>query len=127
MIQLDFEKQGGLVPVIAQDYSTGEVLMMAYMNNEAWEKTRATGFVHYFSRSRKSLWKKGERSGNLQKVREIRVDCDNDCVLVRIDQQGGAACHMGYRSCFYRVVENGTLKVSGQKVFDPEERYGEGS
>ncbi len=127
MIQLDFEKQDGLKPVIAQDYSTGEVLMMAYMNPEAWEKTRATGYVHYYSRSRNSLWKKGERSGNVQKVREIRVDCDNDCVLVRIDQQGGAACHMGYRSCFYRVVENGTLKVSGRKVFDPKERYGEGS
>ncbi len=127
MIQLDFEKQGGLIPVIAQDYSTGEVLMMAYMNSEAWEKTRNSGYVHYYSRSRNSLWKKGESSGNLQKVREIRVDCDNDCVLVRIDQLGGAACHMGYRSCFYRVVENETLKVSGQKVFDPKERYGERS
>ena len=127
MIHLDFEKQGGLIPVIAQDYSTGEVLMMAYMNSEAWEKTRNSGYVHYYSRSRNSLWKKGERSGNLQKVREIRVDCDNDCVLVRIDQLGGAACHMGYRSCFYRVVENETLKVSGQKVFDPKERYGDRS
>jgi len=127
MIRLDFKKQGGLIPVIAQDYSTGEVLMLAYMNPEAWEKTRSTGYVHYYSRSRNSLWKKGELSGNLQKVREIRVDCDNDCVLIRIDQQGGAACHMGYRSCFYRVCENDTLKVSGKKVFDPEERYGDGS
>ena len=125
MIKLDFEKQGGLIPVIAQDYDTGEVLMMAYMNPEAWEKTLATGYVHYYSRSRRSLWKKGETSGNMQKVREIRVDCDNDCILVRIDQIGGAACHMGYKSCFYRVYENDTLIVTGEKVFDPEERYGE--
>ena len=125
MVQLDFKKQGGLIPVIAQDYETGEVLMMAYMNQEAWERTMKTGYVHYYSRSRNTLWKKGERSGNVQKVREIRVDCDCDAVLVRIDQKGGAACHTGYKSCFYRVVEGEDLTIQGEKVFDPEKLYGE--
>lgn len=125
MVLLDFEKQGGLIPVIAQDFETGEVLMVAYMNPEAWERTKETGYVHYYSRSRDCLWKKGESSGNLQKVREIRVDCDSDCLLIKIDQQGDAACHTGYRSCFYRVVEGEGLRISGEKVFDPEERYGE--
>lgn len=125
MVRLDFEKQGGLIPVIAQDFETGDVLMVAYMNPEAWERTKETGYVHYYSRSRDCLWKKGESSGNLQKVREIRVDCDSDCLLIKIDQQGGAACHTGYRSCFYRVVEGEGLRISGEKVFDPEERYGE--
>jgi len=125
MVRLDFEKQGGSIPVIAQDFETGDVLMVAYMNPEAWERTKETGYVHYYSRSRDCLWKKGESSGNLQKVREIRVDCDSDCLLIKIDQQGGAACHTGYRSCFYRVVEGEDLRISGEKVFDPEERYGE--
>lgn len=125
MVRLDFEKQGGLIPVVAQDYDTGDILMVAYMNPEAWERTNETGYVHYYSRSRNCLWKKGESSGNLQKVREIRVDCDSDCLLIKIDQQGGAACHTGYRSCFYRVVEGDGLRISGEKVFDPEERYGE--
>lgn len=127
MVKLDFEKQDGLIPVIAQDFGTGEVLMMAYMNPEAWERTRETGYVHYYSRSRKSLWKKGESSGNFQKVREIRVDCDSDCLLIKIEQLGGAACHMGYRSCFFRVVDGEDLSVRGEKIFDPEERYGEKS
>ena len=125
MVRLDFEKQGGFIPVIAQDFETGDVLMVAYMNPEAWERTKETGYVHYYSRSRDCLWKKGESSGNLQKVREIRVDCDSDCLLIKIDQQGGAACHTGYRSCFYRVVEGEDLRISDEKVFDPEERYGE--
>lgn len=127
MVKLDFEKQDGLIPVIAQDFGTGEVLMMAYMNPEAWERTRETGYVHYYSRLRKSLWKKGERSGNFQEVREIRVDCDSDCLLIKINQLGGAACHMGYRSCFFRVLDGEDLRVSGEKIFDPEERYGERS
>ena len=125
MIDLDFEKQDGLIPVIAQDSETGDVLMLAYMNREAWETTLKTGYVHYYSRSRKSLWKKGESSGNVQKVREIRVDCDDDCLLIKIDQQGGAACHMGYKSCFYRVVEGDGVRITGERVFDPEERYGD--
>ncbi len=107
MIELDFNKMGGLIPAIAQDCRTGEVLMMAYMNELAWQKTLETGKVHYWSRSRNSLWLKGETSGHLQKVREIRVDCDNDCILVRIEQVGGVACHTGHRSCFYRKVGDG--------------------
>jgi phosphoribosyl-AMP cyclohydrolase len=124
MIPLDFEKTGGLLPAIAQDFQSGEVLMLAFMNREAWEKTLSTGIVHYWSRSRNTLWKKGESSGNVQKVKEIRVDCDNDCVLVKVDQVGDAACHTGYRSCFFRRVQADGLIVDGQKVFDPEEKYG---
>ena len=121
---LDFRKMNDLVPVIAQDAETGEVLMMAFMNPEAWERTLDTGIAHYWSRSRNRLWKKGETSGNVQQVREIRVDCDGDCVLLRVTQVGGAACHTGYRSCFHRRVEGGALVVDGEKLFDPAERYG---
>lgn len=125
MIELDFEKTGGLIPAIAQDYKTGEVLMMAFINRESWELTLKTGVVHYWSRSRGKLWKKGESSGNVQEVKEIRVDCDSDCVLFKINQIGEAACHTGFRSCFYRVVQGDTLKEDGVKVFDPEKVYGE--
>lgn len=125
MIELDFEKTGGLIPAIAQDHRTGEVLMLAFINRESWELTLSTGIVHYWSRSRNKLWKKGESSGNVQMVKEIRVDCDNDCVLLKIEQIGGAACHTGFRSCFYRVVKNGSLEEDGVKVFDPETVYGE--
>ncbi|MGV7927993.1 MAG: phosphoribosyl-AMP cyclohydrolase [Spirochaetota bacterium] len=125
MIELDFEKSGGLIPAIAQDYRTGEVLMMAFINRESWELTLSTGIVHYWSRSRGKLWKKGESSGNVQEVKEIRVDCDNDCVLLKIDQIGEAACHTGFRSCFYRVVKGDALVEDGLKVFDPEKVYGD--
>ncbi len=125
MIDLDFEKVDGLIPAIAQDNETGEVLMMAFMNKEAWELTLKTGIVHYWSRSRNKLWKKGESSGNIQEIKEIRVDCDNDCVLLKIKQIGDAACHTGYKSCFYRVVKGSELKEDGEKVFNPEEVYGE--
>ena len=121
---LDFEKMDGLVPAIAQDAETGEVLMMAFMNPEAWERTLDTRIAHYWSRSRNKLWKKGESSGNLQEVQEIRVDCDGDCVLLRVRQVGGAACHTGYRSCFYRRVEGDGLVVDGEKLFDPAQKYG---
>ena len=124
MVDLDFEKLGGLIPVIAQDFKTNEVLMMAFMNRESWEMTAKTGYVHYWSRSRDRIWKKGESSGNLQEVKEIRVDCDGDCVLVKINQIGGAACHTGYRSCFYKVVEGDSLIIKGRKVFDPADIYG---
>ncbi len=127
MIQLDFEKMGGLIPAIAQEYSTGEVLMMAFMNRESWELTVKTGIVHYWSRSRNKLWKKGESSGNVQEVKEIRVDCDNDCILIKVNQVGGAACHTGYRSCFYRVVDGNGERVDCVKVFNPREKYGEGN
>jgi len=125
MIELDFDKFGGVVPVIAQDHQSGEVLMMAFMNREAWELTLNTGYVHYWSRSQGKLWKKGETSGNLQEVREIRVDCDNDCLLIRIRQVGDAACHTGYRSCFYRVVDGSGLREDGQRIFDPRDVYGD--
>ncbi len=123
MVDLNFKKLGGLIPVIAQDCRTNEVLMMAYMNREAWDLTTKTGYAHYWSRSRNRLWKKGETSGNLQAVKEIRLDCDSDCVLIKIHQKGDAACHTGYRSCFYKLVTDGNIKISGQKVFDPEQKY----
>jgi len=125
MIELDFKKQDGLVPAIAQDYKTGEVLMMAYLNEESWRLTLETGIVHYWSRSRNRLWKKGESSGNLQEVREIRVDCDNDTILIKVNQIGDAACHEGYKSCFYRKVDGEQLRIDGEKVFDPDEVYGD--
>lgn len=124
MIELDFTKLGGLVPVVAQDSRSGEVLMVAFMNREAWDKTLATGVMHYWSRSREALWKKGESSGNVQEVVELRVDCDADCVLAKVRQIGEAACHTGYRSCFYRVVDGERLRVDGVKLFDPEKVYG---
>jgi len=120
---LDFEKQGGLIPAVAQDWQSGEVLMLAYMNRESFEETVRTGRACYFSRSRNKLWRKGEESGNVQLVREIRIDCDADAVVLRIDQIGGAACHTGHRSCFYRKVEDGKVVEEGEKVFNPEEVY----
>ena len=124
MIELDFKKADGLIPVITQDYKTNQVLMMAYMNKEAWELTLKTNTVHYFSRSRKQLWKKGATSGNIQRVKQIRVDCDLDCILIKIEQEGNAACHTGYQSCFYRKVKNNQLVVDGKKIFDPKKVYG---
>jgi phosphoribosyl-AMP cyclohydrolase len=115
MVELDFDKLGGLVPAIAQDYETNEILMQAYMDKEAWRLTLETGIAHYHSRSRNTLWKKGETSGNIQLVKEIRVDCDQDCVLLRVMQKGGVACHTGNRSCFYRVVKDGQLVVDALK------------
>jgi len=125
MIKLDFDKQGGIVPVIAQDYETGRVLMLAYMNQEAWELTLSTGIAHYWSRSRGRIWKKGEKSGNKQEVKEVRVDCDCDAVLIKVNQIGGAACHEGYRSCFYRKIEGEALEIDEEKIFDPENVYGD--
>lgn len=120
---LDFEKTGGLVPTIVQDDDTGQVLMLAYMNKEAWDKTLTTGKAHYWSRSRKKLWLKGATSGHVQEVRAIHVDCDLDTVLLKVHQKGGAACHEGYASCFYRKVEDGELKTTATRVFDPKEVY----
>jgi phosphoribosyl-AMP cyclohydrolase len=124
VIQLDFDRAGGLVPAIAQDYASGEVLMLAYMSREAWELTLQTGVAHYWSRSRSKLWKKGESSGNVQQVKEIRVDCDSDAVLLKVRQVGEAACHTGYRSCFYRRVHDGEEITDGVRVFDPKDVYG---
>jgi phosphoribosyl-AMP cyclohydrolase len=125
-VQPDFEKGGGLVPAIVQDHSTGEVLMLAYVNPQSWALTLSTGFAHYWSRSRGKLWKKGEQSGNLQEVREIRLDCDLDTVLLKVHQVGEAACHTGYRSCFHRRLEGEELVTDGVRVFDPEPACGSG-
>jgi phosphoribosyl-AMP cyclohydrolase len=123
MLNLDFKKTGGLIPAIVQDYETGEVLMLAYINKEAWEATLSTGKATYFSRSRQTLWIKGETSGNMQVIREIRIDCDDDTVIFKVEQIGGAACHKGYRSCFYKKIEDGTIEVTEERVFDPREVY----
>jgi phosphoribosyl-AMP cyclohydrolase len=123
MTQLNFDKLGGLVPAIVQDHETGDVLMLAYMNRDAWEKTLETGTATYFSRSRHSLWVKGETSGNTQQVKEIWIDCDKDTVLLRIEQRGDAACHTGHRSCFHIRVANNKLEVVGTPLFDPKEVY----
>jgi phosphoribosyl-AMP cyclohydrolase / phosphoribosyl-ATP pyrophosphohydrolase len=120
--QLRFDKNG-LIPAIARDAATGEVLMMAYMNAEAVEETVRTGFVHYYSRSRRLLWKKGETSGHVQKVREIRFDCDADCLLISVEQEG-AACHTGHHSCFFRVWEENAARVTGEKLVDAAALYG---
>ncbi len=125
MIQLNFDKLNGLVPAIVQDYNTHEVLMVGFMNKEAWQATLSTGNVTYYSRSRRELWIKGKTSGNIQRVREIRVDCDDDAVLLKVDQVGGAACHTGYRSCFFKKIDNKSIKIVGKPVFDPKEVYPE--
>jgi len=119
----DFSRGDGLVPAIAQDADSGEVLMMAYMNRESFAETLATGRAVYYSRSRKKLWRKGEQSGNVQHVRAVYVDCDRDTILLQVEQVGGAACHEGYRSCFYRQVTPEGLRVVGEQVFDPEKVY----
>jgi len=123
VIEIDFEKGSGLVPVIVQDADTGEVLMLAYMNRDAWLKTRQTGKATYWSRSRNELWIKGETSGHTQIVQEILVDCDSDTVLLKVRQVGGAACHTGYRTCFFRKVVDGKTEVIGERIFKPEDVY----
>jgi len=123
MIELDFEKTGGLLPAIAQEADTGEILMLAYMNPEAWEATLKTGKATYWSRSRQELWVKGLTSGNVQMVKEIRIDCDDDTILLKVEQVGGAACHTGHKSCFYKQVENGSVTIIGKPLFDPKEVY----
>ena len=120
---IDFTKSGGLVPAIAQDADTGQVLMLAWMNREAYEETLRTRRACYFSRSRNRLWRKGEESGNVQEVREVYLDCDADTVLLKVRQIGGAACHEGYSSCFFRRLESDGLQVIGERVFDPKQVY----
>jgi phosphoribosyl-AMP cyclohydrolase len=125
MLSLNFTKTtDGLLPAIVQDYRTNEVLMLAYINKLAWEKTLETGKAHYWSRSRNSLWLKGETSGHVQKIHKILVDCDDDTVVYQVEQLGGAACHTGHRSCFYRQLEDGELVTREKKVFDPKVVYG---
>jgi phosphoribosyl-AMP cyclohydrolase len=121
---VDFAKAGGLVTAIAQDYETGEILMVAYMNEESFRRTLATGEVVYWSRSRQELWHKGESSGNTQLLKSLSIDCDGDAVLLRVEQRGRAACHTGKRSCFFRRLEDGRWVDEGEQVFDPKEVYG---
>ncbi|MCY4515452.1 MAG: phosphoribosyl-AMP cyclohydrolase [Candidatus Tectomicrobia bacterium] len=120
---IDFDKAGGIVPVVTQDEGTGEVLMMAYMNHEAFAETLRTGHACYFSRSRNRLWRKGEESGNVQEVRAVYVDCDADTLLLKVRQVGGAACHEGSPSCFFRRVNDDELRIVGRRLFDPREVY----
>jgi phosphoribosyl-AMP cyclohydrolase len=124
MIQLDFSKGKGLLPAIVQDYASGKVLMLAYINSASWEKTLETGEAHYWSRSRQEIWHKGGTSGHIQKIKEIYVDCDNDTVLFRVEQVGGAACHTGFESCFHKKIDQqGHATIEGKKIFDPEKVY----
>ncbi len=123
MIRLDFAKGDGLVPAIVQDAETKEVLMLAYMNSQSWDVTLTTGKATYWSRSRQSLWMKGESSGNVQLVKNIFIDCDDDTILLQVEQLGGAACHTGHKSCFYRKLDGGDFVVVGEKIFNPEEVY----
>jgi phosphoribosyl-AMP cyclohydrolase len=124
-MELDFDKEGGLIPAIVQDDKNGEVLMLGFMNREAYDLTRRTGYVTFFSRSRKTLWTKGETSGQKLILRELRTDCDVDALLVRVELDGGAVCHEGYRSCFFRRLDaNGDATVVADRVLTPEELYG---
>ena len=123
-LEIDFARGQGLIPAIIQDWKTGEVFMVAYMNAESWAKTQETGRACFWSRSRKKLWLKGETSGHFQMVKEAYIDCDNDALLLRVEQIGGAACHTGYRSCFYRRISGSQTEPVGERAFDPKEVYG---
>ena len=124
-MNIDFQKGGGLVPAIIQDEQSGDVLMLGFMNADSLSETRRCGEVVFFSRSRNKLWKKGESSGHVLRVREIHVDCDADALLVRVEAVGPGVCHEGYRSCFFRAVEaDGSAKVIAEQTFAPEEVYG---
>lgn len=123
-MQIAFEKAGGLIPAIVQDNSSGEVLMLGFINAEALAETQESGEVVFFSRSRNRLWKKGESSGHVLRVRELRIDCDADAVLARVEPVGPGVCHEGYRSCFYRRLDENGATVIAQRTFKPEEVYG---
>lgn len=126
-MDLDFEKENGLIPAIVQDAANGEVLMLGFMNREALALTLQTGLVTFYSRSRKKLWTKGESSGQRLLLRELRVDCDQDAILVRVELSGSAVCHQGYRSCFFRRLDaNREASVVANRIFSPEDVYGEG-
>jgi phosphoribosyl-AMP cyclohydrolase len=123
-VEIDFQKSAGLVPAIIQDERSGEVLMLGFMNAQALAETRRTGEVVFFSRSRNKLWKKGESSGHVLRVRELRIDCDADCLLVRVEPLGPGVCHEGYRSCFFRSLEkDGSATVLAERTFAPEKVY----
>jgi len=125
-VEIDFQKSGGLVPAIIQDEGTGDVLMLGFMNSESLAETQRTGEVVFFSRSRSKLWKKGESSGHVLRVREMRVDCDADALLLRVEAAGPGVCHEGYRSCFFRKLQaDGSAKVIAERTFRPEKVYGQ--
>jgi phosphoribosyl-AMP cyclohydrolase len=125
MVELDFEKGKGLLPAIVQEFRTGKVLMLGYINRASWEKTLETGEAHYWSRSRQEIWHKGGTSGNVQKIKEIYVDCDSDTVLFKVEQVGGAACHTGHETCFHKQVgRDREITIVGERIFDPERVYG---
>lgn len=124
MVKPDFRKMDGLIPVIAQDENTREVLMLAYMNEESYKLTLESGEAVYYSRSRKKLWHKGESSGCVQKVKSIRIDCDNDTLVLLVEQVGGAACHTGRQSCFFRELKGDQVIECSPRIFDPSEVYG---
>ena len=123
-MKLDFDKFGGLVPAVIQDDKTGRVLMVGFMNEEAFQKTVETGFATFYSRTRNKLWMKGETSGHRLVVKEISTDCDQDTVLVRVEALGPGVCHEGYQSCFFRRLENGAWTVSDERVYNPNQVYG---
>ena len=120
---IDFAKMGGLIPAVVQDAASGEVLMLAFMDSEAWDLTLKTGEAHYYSRTRRKVWRKGETSGHVQQVKDVYLDCDQDTVLLKVEQVGGAACHTGYRTCFYRRRAGEGWEVVGSPIFDPQEVY----
>ncbi len=122
-MEIDFKKGEGLIPVIVQDASTGEILMLAYMNRVAWEETLKTNRATYWSRSRNKIWVKGETSGHFQEIQEVLLDCDGDTLLLKVKQWGGAACHTGFRSCFHHRYKKTGWEIFGEKIFDPKEVY----
>jgi len=121
--KIDFGKGNGIAPVIVQDFETGDVLMLAYMNDEAFKLTQTTGNAHYWSRSKNRIWKKGESSGHLQIIKEIYLDCDSDTILLKVNQIGEAACHEGYRSCFFRRIEGDEFIIETKPLFNPSDIY----
>jgi len=121
---LDFKKQDGLVPAVIQDHQTGRVLMVGFMNEEAFQKTVETGFATFYSRSRNKLWLKGESSGHRLVVKQIQTDCDEDCVLVSVEAVGPGVCHEGYQSCFFRTLKDGEWTLSESRTYDPNAVYG---
>ncbi|MCL2154305.1 MAG: phosphoribosyl-AMP cyclohydrolase [Leptospirales bacterium] len=121
--KIDFEKSGGIIPAIVQDFNAGDVLMLAYMNEEAFRLTQVTGYAHYYSRSKNRIWKKGESSDYVQIVKEIYLDCDSDTILLKVIQVGDAACHEGYRSCFFRRIEGDSFSIDVLPIFDPAKVY----
>ena len=123
-MRLDFDKLGGLVPAVIQDHVTGRVLMLGFMNEEAFRKTVETGFATFYSRSRNKLWMKGETSGHRLAVKEIATDCDIDSLLVRVEALGPGVCHEGYQSCFYRALREGEWSVTEERTYDPAKTYG---